>query len=58
MVVDRFQGKVDVALRGVHAQDLADHLLTFPDEVSDVLYPASGYVPDVDESFLVVVLVE
>src|SRR5256712_101156 len=58
VLVDRLQREVDVALLLVHAEDLADELLSLPHVVADVLDPAAGDLRDVDEPLLPVVLVE
>ena len=58
VIVDGLQRKVDVTFLGVHAENLTDDFLSFSDVVSDVFNPASGNVPDVNESFFLVVLVK
>src|SRR5438445_450445 len=58
VLVDRLQREVDVALLRVDLQDLADDLLPFADVVPDVLDPARADLGDVDEAFLVLVLVQ
>src|SRR6266581_159001 len=58
VLVDRLQREVDVSFVLVDLQDLADDLLPFADVVADVLDPARADLGDVDETFLVLVLVQ
>src|SRR6266705_480282 len=58
VLVDRLQGEVDMALVRVDLQDLADDLLALAHVVPDVLDPARADLGDVDEAFLVLVLVQ
>ncbi|MPN12931.1 hypothetical protein SDC9_160251 [bioreactor metagenome] len=58
MRIDGFEGKIYVPFGRVDAQDLADNLLSFTDVVAQVLDPAGSGIPDVDETLLVVVLIE
>src|SRR5213080_204372 len=58
MLVDGLEREVDVALVRVDLQDLADDLLTLAHVVADVLDPSRADLGDVDESFLVLVLVQ
>src|SRR5207249_3106581 len=58
VLVDGLEREVDVALIGVDLQDLADDLLTLAHVVADVLDPSRADLGDVDESFLVLVLVQ
>src|SRR5207249_3402759 len=58
MLVDGLEREVDVALLGVDLQDLADDLLTLAHVVADVFDPSRADLGDVDESFLVLVLIQ
>src|SRR2546422_785561 len=58
VLVDRLQREVDVAFVRVDLEDLADDLLPFANVVPDVLDPARADLRDVDEAFLVLVLVQ
>ena len=58
MLVDIFEGEIDMAFLRIDVQYLADDLLSFPDMVSDVLNPAAGDLRDRDQPFLIVVLVK
>src|SRR5437899_3934266 len=58
VLVDRLQREVDVALVRVDLEDLADDLLALAHVVPDVLDPARADLGDVDEAFLVLVLVQ